>query len=333
MASNAPTNAVSAPPAPVRKQLPAPTRSAVPVVPQLTNGHADAYAQSRNANHASQKNAQHNAASTTPASVRPANAAAQAQALRDRQQAAANAAAQQASMQQSSVYQPKASTSRSERDDIRDFWLGLSQAERKQMVTMEKQSVLRKMKEAQRHNCTCAVCGRKRNLIEQELEVLYNAYTNELETYAAKQRDFRDSNGKKSPPPGPGPFPGSIDPDGMPRAAPIAGANQQQPPPQSRKSSNGQNTMTPKSRTASHHHHHHPTQPPASKTPHHHHSHPGKNHSAACPRNHHSHPHDQYHDHDVSDSESEGSEEEDDEDEEGDEGTNGLAHFFSLNKV
>lgn len=307
-------------PAPVRKQPPAPTRSAVPVVPQLTNGHADAYAHSRNGAHnPSQKNTGQQApnAPTTPASVRPANAAAQAQALRDRQQAAANAAAQAAALQQQSVYQPKASTSRSERDDIRDFWLGLSQSDRRHMVTIEKQSVLRKMKEVQRHNCACAVCGRKRNLIEQELEVLYNSYTTELETYAEKQRDFRDSNGKKSPPPGPGPFPGSIDPDVLSRAAATAPA------------------------AATAHHHHHPATTTATRKSSHSHHTPataphrpaagtapartaegdaGKNHSAACPRSHHVHPHDQYHDHDPSESESEGSEEEEDEDEEGEEG-------------
>lgn len=44
--------------------------------------------------------------------------------------------------------------------------------------------MLKKMKEQQRHSCSCTVCGRKRTAIEEELEVLYDAYYEELEQYA-----------------------------------------------------------------------------------------------------------------------------------------------------
>ncbi|KAF1842136.1 uncharacterized protein K460DRAFT_345734 [Cucurbitaria berberidis CBS 394.84] len=37
------------------------------------------------------------------------------------------------------------------------------------------------MKEQQKHSCSCTVCGRKRTAIEEELEVLYDAYYEELE--------------------------------------------------------------------------------------------------------------------------------------------------------
>ena len=49
-----------------------------------------------------------------------------------------------------------------------------------------------------------------RNAIEEELEVLYDAYYEELEQYANHQQQFLVSGGKITPPPGPGPFPGSV---------------------------------------------------------------------------------------------------------------------------
>ncbi|KAF2086711.1 hypothetical protein K490DRAFT_57620 [Saccharata proteae CBS 121410] len=70
-----------------------------------------------------------------------------------------------------------------ERERIRDFWLSLSEDERKSLVKIEKEAVLRKMKEQQKHSCSCTVCGRKRTAIEEELEVLYDAYYEELELH------------------------------------------------------------------------------------------------------------------------------------------------------
>lgn len=49
-----------------------------------------------------------------------------------------------------------------------------------------------------------------RNAIEEELEVLYDAYYEELEQYANHQQQYVVSGGKIAPPPGPGPFPGSV---------------------------------------------------------------------------------------------------------------------------
>lgn len=71
-----------------------------------------------------------------------------------------------------------------ERERIKDFWLSLKEDERKSLVKIEKEAVLRKMKEQQKHSCSCTVCGRKRTAIEEELEVLYDAYYEELEQYA-----------------------------------------------------------------------------------------------------------------------------------------------------
>lgn len=49
-----------------------------------------------------------------------------------------------------------------ERERIKDFWLGLGEQERRNLVKIEKDTVLKKMKEQQKHSCSCAVCGRKR---------------------------------------------------------------------------------------------------------------------------------------------------------------------------
>ena len=75
-------------------------------------------------------------------------------------------------------------SSQEERERIKEFWLGLGEEERKSLVKVEKDAVLRKMKEQQKHTCSCTVCGRKRTAIEEELEGLYDAYYEELEQFA-----------------------------------------------------------------------------------------------------------------------------------------------------
>lgn len=52
-----------------------------------------------------------------------------------------------------------------ERERIKEFWLGLGEEDRRALVKVEKEAVLRKMKEQQKHSCSCAVCGRKRSVI------------------------------------------------------------------------------------------------------------------------------------------------------------------------
>jgi hypothetical protein len=75
-------------------------------------------------------------------------------------------------------------SSQEERERIKQFWLGLGEDERKSLVKVEKDAVLKKMKEQQKHTCSCTVCGRKRTAIEEELEGLYDAYYEELESFA-----------------------------------------------------------------------------------------------------------------------------------------------------
>lgn len=79
-------------------------------------------------------------------------------------------------------------TTNEERERIKEFWLNLGEEERKSLVKVEKEAVLKKMKEQQKHSCSCSVCGRKRTAIEEELEVLYDAYYEELELYANQQQ-------------------------------------------------------------------------------------------------------------------------------------------------
>ena len=75
-------------------------------------------------------------------------------------------------------------STQAERANIKQFWLELGEEERRSLVKVEKEAVLRKMKEQQKHSCSCTVCGRKRTAIEEELEVLYDAYYEELEQFA-----------------------------------------------------------------------------------------------------------------------------------------------------
>ncbi len=65
---------------------------------------------------------------------------------------------------------------------LKDFWQSLSESERRNLVKVKKESVLRTMKEQQRSSCSCSKCGRKRLAIEEELEVLYDTYYGELES-------------------------------------------------------------------------------------------------------------------------------------------------------
>lgn len=80
-------------------------------------------------------------------------------------------------------------STQAERENIKQFWLELGEDERRSLVRVEKEAVLRKMKEQQKHSCQCSVCGRKRTAIEEELEVLYDAYYSELEQFANHDDD------------------------------------------------------------------------------------------------------------------------------------------------
>ena len=101
-----------------------------------------------------------------------------------------------------------------------------------------------------------------RNAIEEELEVLYDAYYEELEQYANYQQRYVSSGGTIPPPPGPGPFPGSVELDKNGAVVSPASANPKQrgrgikQPPQP-VITNGR-----KQQHTHPHPHHHPPPPP-----------------------------------------------------------------------
>jgi len=65
-------------------------------------------------------------------------------------------------------------SSTEERERIKEFWLGLGEEDRRNLVKLEKEAVLKKMKEQQRHSCACAVCGRKRSVCQFRLCIFFN---------------------------------------------------------------------------------------------------------------------------------------------------------------
>jgi hypothetical protein len=80
---------------------------------------------------------------------------------------------------------------RTEKQRIKEFWMSLAPDERKALVKLEKELVLKKIKEQQRQACSCSVCGRKRSIIEEELDILYEAYYGELEQLGIGRRSTR----------------------------------------------------------------------------------------------------------------------------------------------
>ncbi|KAK4045976.1 Stress response protein nst1 [Microbotryomycetes sp. JL201] len=179
--------------------------------------------------------------------------------------------------------QPEAGPS-SEREKIRDFWLGLKEQERRDLVKVEKEAVLKKMKEQQRNGCSCAVCGRKRSAIEEELEVLYDAYYEELESYALHQQQYASDPSAIEPPPGPGPFPGSVDATADAATTPVQPAKKGGIVRSTRDHKNvrpasgaGAKKRSGTNAGANHHHHE-----PA-------HGEPGHTHSPSCPHHPHNH--------------------------------------------
>lgn len=105
------------------------------------------------------------------------------------------------------------SSNAEERERVKGFWLNLNDRDRRNLIKVEKDQVLRRMREQQKHGCTCSVCMRKRRSIEDELDVLYDAYYSELEVYANQQQKHSETNGQIPAPIGPGPFPGSVELD------------------------------------------------------------------------------------------------------------------------
>ncbi|KAG6906344.1 hypothetical protein DXG01_014402 [Tephrocybe rancida] len=72
-----------------------------------------------------------------------------------------------------------------EREQMMAFWLALGEEKRRTLVNIHKHTVLGKLREQQKHNCNCVLCVRKRAAIEEELEVIYDAYCEDYKCYAS----------------------------------------------------------------------------------------------------------------------------------------------------
>jgi hypothetical protein len=127
-----------------------------------------------------------------------------------------------------------------------------------------------------------------RTAIEEELEVLYDAYYDELESYANHQVRYASSGYTIAPPPGPGPFPGSVDAATIPPVPSV--------PPKKLggivKTTRDHKNVRPAQKKKSHDH---PHPPPNSHHSHPHahdgpaHGEPGHTHSPSCPHHPHNH--------------------------------------------
>ncbi|KAF8988361.1 salt tolerance down-regulator-domain-containing protein [Cyathus striatus] len=87
------------------------------------------------------------------------------------------------------------SNSTEEREHIEDFWLGLGKEERKNLVKIEKDTILKKMKEQQKYACGCAVCGRKWSAVGGVLmQLLRELEDEEKVAEEAEKRDVYSSS-------------------------------------------------------------------------------------------------------------------------------------------
>lgn len=67
-------------------------------------------------------------------------------------------------------------------EELKKYWLSMPLEEKKKLLDLERESVFNIMKDQQRITCNCSVCGKKREIIEQELKKLYDEYSHSVET-------------------------------------------------------------------------------------------------------------------------------------------------------
>ncbi|KAH3684985.1 hypothetical protein WICPIJ_004017 [Wickerhamomyces pijperi] len=67
-------------------------------------------------------------------------------------------------------------------EELKKYWLTMPLAKKREMLQLERESVFTIMKEQQQVTCNCSVCGKKRDIIEQELKRLYDKYSNSIES-------------------------------------------------------------------------------------------------------------------------------------------------------
>ena len=75
----------------------------------------------------------------------------------------------------------QATISKSERKAINQFWLSLDFHSRKKILQIQNSHLLKRIKEKHKHICSCTVCGRKRAVLDREIERFFEQYNEELE--------------------------------------------------------------------------------------------------------------------------------------------------------
>ncbi|CCH41790.1 Stress response protein NST1 [Wickerhamomyces ciferrii] len=82
-------------------------------------------------------------------------------------------------------------------EQLKEYWSSLSPDEKKNLLNLERDSVFKVMKEQQRITCNCSVCGRKREIIEQELKNLYDNYFDGIDTQELIAAELFNINNKQ----------------------------------------------------------------------------------------------------------------------------------------
>jgi hypothetical protein len=74
-------------------------------------------------------------------------------------------------------------------EELKEYWLSLPSSEKKEMLRTERQSVFKLIKDHQKITCNCSVCARKRQIVDKELQGLYETYFDGIdsdETFASE---------------------------------------------------------------------------------------------------------------------------------------------------
>ncbi|ODV91108.1 hypothetical protein CANCADRAFT_116805 [Tortispora caseinolytica NRRL Y-17796] len=71
-------------------------------------------------------------------------------------------------------------SSHEEQERIREFWLGLSEAERKDLVQIDKETFKEQLSMEHTNLCPCSVCGRRRSLMQGSLGSIYDSFYDEI---------------------------------------------------------------------------------------------------------------------------------------------------------
>lgn len=83
-------------------------------------------------------------------------------------------------------------------EQLKEYWASLSADEKKELLNLERDSVFKVMKEQQKITCNCSVCGRKRQIIEQELKKLYDNYFDGIDTQELIAAELFNINNQQS---------------------------------------------------------------------------------------------------------------------------------------